>query len=159
MRTKFLLNFILILLFVSCSSSDDGSTGEFIVADVDTLNFESSNTENAVTAAKIESTESTSYIVQGFDDASNSIVLFISAYDGPGTYDLNFNEDNNGISGLFSTLQATWSTSGGSGGGGSITVLTDETNETTGEFQFIGVDANNNSSTRTITNGSFRAFY
>ncbi len=159
MRTKFLFYFVLLILFVSCSSSDDGGTGEFIIADVGTLNFESSNIPNAVTAAKIESSDTTTYIVQGFDDAANAIVLFIADYDGPGTYEFSFSEENNGTSGLFSDLNNSWSSNGGQDGAGIITVLTDTANETTGRFEFVGVDANNETSTKTTTNGSFRAFY
>jgi len=86
-------------------------------------------------------------------------VLVVADYDGIGTYDLSFNEENNGTSGLFSNQSTAWSSVGGEGGSGTLTVQVDATNETSGTFEFVGVQADNLSSTRTITNGSFRANY
>jgi len=148
------------ILLMSCSSADDGgNSGEFIIADVETLNFQSSNTPNAVTAAKIEGSSATTYIVQGFDDAANAIVLFVADYDGPGTYSLDFNEDTDGTSGIFSNLNGSWSSGAGQGGIGSITVSTDDSSETTGTFSFTAVQADNTSSSRVVSNGRFRAQY
>ena len=161
-RCFFFLPFILSTLLVGCSSSDDGPTNnsdEFIIANVETLSFKSSNMANGVTAAKIDGGDSITYIVQGFDDAGNAIVLFVANFDGTGTYDLSFDEENNGTSGLFSNQSTAWSSVGGQGGTGTITVLTDDSDETTGRFEFVGVQADNTSSRRTVTNGSFRAKY
>jgi len=158
-RFSLLLYFTAFILCIGCTSSDDGSnSGEFIIANVETLNFESSNVPNGVTAAKIDGGDSTTYIVQGFDDAGNAIVLVIANFDGTGTYNFSF-DTNNDASGLFSDQSTSWSSTGGEGGTGSITVLTDASDETSGRFEFIGVNANNQSSKRAVTNGSFRALY
>jgi len=155
-----LLFYFTSLLFASCTSSDDGSnSGEFITANVETLNFKSSNVPDGVTAAKIDGGNSTTYIVQGFDDAGNAIVLVIANFEGPGIYNFSFDDDDNNASGLFSDQNAAWSSAGASGGRGTITVLTDESDETSGRFEFIAVNANNESSKKTVTNGSFRALY
>lgn len=150
--------FVFSSLIVGCSSSDsdeNGTSGEFIIADVETISFESSNIPDGVTASVI----GTTYIVQGFDDAANGMVLLISDFDGIGTYNLSFGQDGISSSGLFSNQSAAWSSRGGQGGTGTVTVLTNDDEETTGTFEFVGVDTNNTSSTRTITNGSFRAMY
>jgi len=155
---------VLLLLVISCSSDNKDDSGkrssdEFVIASVETLSFKSSNIPNGVTASKIDSSVLTTYLVQGIDNAGNALVLTIAKFDGVGTYNFNFDEDSNDASGLFSNQITSWSSSAETGGSGRITVLTDTATETTGTFNFIGVQGDMVSSTRTITNGSFRAKY
>ncbi len=139
----------------SCSSSDTdvdlGGNGEFIVASVEGFAFESSRTIDATTASKIEGSQFVTLLIQGFDNDGNAIVLSISEYEGPGTY----NDAGGDTLGQFSTQENVWSTAAGDGGTVSITVDTDNDQQTTGTFEFFGVEINDDSSTRTITNGVF----
>lgn len=158
------LTLCLVLLFMSsCSSSDkndsNNNSDEFIIASVETLSFESSDIPNAVTASKIESTDLTTYLVQGFDNAGNAIVLIIADFDGVGTYSFSTDDNDNNASGTFSNQSTAWSSSGGSGGSGTINVITDTDEKTTGTFEFIGVQADMTSSTRTVTSGRYGAKY
>ncbi|WP_400078713.1 hypothetical protein [Winogradskyella sp. R77965] len=100
LKSNFCYSILILILLLSCSNSDDNVnlSGEFIIADVETLSFQSSSVPNGVTAQIIGNT----YVVQGFDSAANAIVLLINDFDGTGTYDISFSEDNNGTSGLFS---------------------------------------------------------
>ena len=154
---------ILCLVITSCSSEENdesnNGSGEFIMASVETLSFESSDVADGVTASKIESTNSTTYLVQGFDDAGNAIVLTIADFDGVGTYNFTANSGDNDASGLFLSQSAAWSSFGGTGGSGTIDVLTDTENKTTGTFEFVGVQADMVSSIRAITNGRYSANY
>ena len=154
---------VLCLVIYGCSSGENdesnNSSGEFIVASVEALSFESSNVADGVTASKIESTNSTTYVVQGFDDAGNAIVLVIAGFDGVGTYNFTADNNDNDASGLFSSQSTTWSSFGGNGGSGTIDVLTDTENKTTGTFEFVGVQADMVSSVRAITNGRYSANY
>lgn len=155
--------FIILAAFTSCGTDDNGNGTdedialEFIRATVENLDFESSNEPNGVTATKIEGDNSTIYLVQGFDTAGNAIVLTISNYDGEGTYSLNFDEDTVGTLGQYSDQNTAWSTVGDNGGSGSITVITDDMEETSGRFEFTGVEIDGGTSTKQVRNGSFRA--
>jgi len=141
---------------LNCSSSDDNANdGEFIRATVETLSFESVNVPDGATAAKIDGGDFITFIVQGFDSAGNIVVIAVPEYDGPGTYSLGNDNGEFSASGLFGNESGTWS-SVVAEGNGSVTILTDDDQETTGTFQFVGVNSNDESSTRTITNGSFR---
>ncbi|MFD2588367.1 hypothetical protein ACFSQJ_15630 [Croceitalea marina] len=143
------------IALLNCSSSDDGSgDGEFIRARVETLSFESSDSANGATASKIDGGEFVTFIVQGFDAAGNSMVIVVPEYEGPGTYGLGNSNGSFSGSGLFADLSSAWSSTN-EGGTGSITILTDN-EETTGSFEFLGVDANAANSTRNVTSGSFR---
>ncbi len=144
-------------LISSCSSSNEGSddsggNGEFIVASVEGFEFESSRTIDATSAAKIEGSQFTTLLIQGFDNDGNAIVLSISEYGGPGTY----NDAGGDTLGQFSTRDNVWSTAGGDGGSVSITVATDTEQETTGTFEFEALEIDDQSNSRTITNGAFK---
>jgi hypothetical protein len=142
------------LLNISCSDdSTESGDGEFIIASVETLAFESVNVPDGATAAKIDGGDFITYIVQGFDEDGNIIVIAIPEYDGPGTYELGNINGEFSASGLFGN--GTWS-SVVTGGSGTATITTDDDQETTGTFDFVGVNSNDESSNRTITNGSFR---
>lgn len=143
---------------MGCSSSDDGgSSDEFIRANVETISFSTAARPDAVTASKIESTMFTTLLVQGVSDEATSIVFVINEYDGVGTYNLSFSGDSNGTSGLYASLEGAWSSNGGTGGTGTITIDLDDATEVAGAFEFVGVQADNTSSSRSITNGRFRA--
>lgn len=156
----FPLTFVLCSVLFSCSSDSDNTTSantdEFIRSSVETISFESSLIDDAVTAAKIE-TANTTLLVQGFSDAAASIVLIVNEYDGLGTYSLDFSEESNGTSGLYTSGTSAWSSNGGEGGTGRLTVTEEDDTEISGTFGFVGVDANSENATRTITNGVFRA--
>jgi hypothetical protein len=144
------------LLNISCSDdSTESGDGEFIIASVETLAFESVNVPDGATAAKIDGGDFITYIVQGFDEDGNTIVIAIPEYDGPGTYELGNINGEFSASGLFGNENGTWS-SVVTGGSGTATITTDDDQETTGTFDFVGVNSNDESSNRTITNGSFR---
>ncbi|QLG45883.1 hypothetical protein [Costertonia aggregata] len=158
MKLKFyFLCVFLSILFLSCSSSaEDGpADGEFIRATVENVSFESSDVSDGATASKIDGGSFITFIVQGFDSAGNSLVIVVPEYSGPGSYDLG--NDNGGFmaSGFFGNQETGWS-SVNDGGSGSVTVLTDESGETTGRFEFIGTQSDNAVSTRSITDGRFR---
>ena len=147
----------MLLLSASCSSSDEGlgGNGEFIVASVEEFAFESSRTIDGATASKIEGSQFTTLLIQGFDNDGNAIVLSISEYNGPGTYgEATLSESNNSL-GQFSTQDNVWSTAVGDGGFVRITVDTDDDQQTTGTFEFFGIEINNESSSRTVNNGAF----
>jgi hypothetical protein len=158
---KLVLVFVVIgFMFFSCSSSSDdavdANTDEFITASVETISFTSASRPEAVTAVKIE-TATTTLIIQGVSDVPSAMVLIINDYEGLGTYDLSFTEDSDGTSGLYSSGNSAWSSNGGEGGTGSITINSDNDTETTGTFEFVGVDEQGTS--RTVTNGRFRAIF
>ncbi len=157
-KLKNFVFFIVLLSFLSCSSDDDLQTGngEFIIANVETLSFESrSQLQSGPTAAKIDGGQFITFIVQGADDAGNIIAIVVPEYTGPGTYNLGNSIDNFSGSGLFSTQEGeAWSSVIGDGTG-SITILTDTDDETTGSFEFVGVSESDGSS-RTVTDGAFR---
>lgn len=96
-------------------------------------------------------------IVQGIDDEGNAIVLFVSQYDGAGTYDLSFKDDSNGTGGTYSNTTTAWSSTAGDGGMGTLTIDTDTDTETSGTFSFTGINVEDPDSSRTITNGRFLA--
>lgn len=158
MKLKIKSSFILLLclMLLNCSSSDDGSgNGAFIRATVETLSFESSDVSNGATAAKIDGGDFSTFIVQGFDTAGNSLAILIPEYEGTGTYDLGNDNGSFTASGVFANQAFAWS-SANEGGTGSVVVLTDDDEETTGSFEFLGVQGDDASSTRNVTSGSFR---
>lgn len=148
----------LCFLLLSCESSsgDTGTGDEFIRATVETISFTSSSAADAVTAVKIE-TAFTTLLIQGLSDEGSAMVFFVNNYDGPGTYSLDFGEDSDGTSGLYTSGTDAWSSNGGTGGTGTLTIDDEDAIEISGRFEFVGVDANNEASSRTITNGVFRA--
>jgi len=154
---KFLFLIVLSMVLVSCSS-DDGSEGdgEFIIATVETISFESrGELQSGPTAAKIDGGQFITFIIQGTDNASNVLAIIVPEYDGPGTYNLGFDNENSSGSGLFSTQQGEAWSSSNEGGLGSITILTDTAEETTGRFEFVGI-SETDASSRNVSNGSFR---
>lgn len=147
--------FIFIALLISnCSSSDGdlGGNGEFIVASVEGFEFESSRTVDTTSASKIEGSQFVTLIIQGFDNDGIAIVLSISEYDGPGIY----NDAGGDTLGQFSTRDNVWSTAAGDGSSIRITVDSDDDQETTGTFEFLGLEINDESNSRTVTNGAFQ---
>jgi len=151
---------LLCLTLLNCSSSDEGGesgNGEFIVASVEGISFETSNSINSVFASKIDGSQFTTFLVQGFDDSGNAMVLTIVEYEGTGTYDLAFEEAPNGTAAQYSSQQTAWSSASGDGGSGSITVAVDNNEETSGTFEFVGIEIDDQNSSRTVTSGSFSA--
>lgn len=160
-RTKSIVFLTVMLVISSCSSSDDGlinsgGNGEFIAASIEGFAFESSRTIDATTATKIDGSQFTTLLIQGFDDDGNAIVLSISEYEGVGTYEEDFIDGPNGTVGQFSNLETVWNSAAGEGGFVRITVETDNNEETTGIFEFVGIETTNENSSRTANNGVFR---
>lgn len=146
---------VLGVLLASCSSDNSGSGEEFIRATVETLSFESiSELLSGPTAAKIDGGDEITYIVQGADNAGNILVLTVSNYQGPGTYNIGADTQNSSGSGFFFNQQLEAWSSAIDGGTGSITVITDDDEETTGNFEFTGV-SELDASTRFVSNGRF----
>ena len=152
---------LLLSVFISCGTDDDGGSGgddEFIRASVEMLDFESSDVANGTTVVKIENEDNTLYLLQGIDNDGNAMVLSVANYQGTGTYDFGIDQEDAGTLGQFSNQETVWTTATtDSTASGFITVLTDDDDETTGTFEFVGVEIDGGTSTRTVTNGSFRA--
>ncbi len=156
----FVSSILLSFLIIGCSSDDGTSAadGEFIVADVETLFFETGERPDDATAALIDGGQFITLVIQGLDGNGNAIALIAPSYEGEGSYDLSFMEESNGTSGSFVAAEngTAFSSVGGDLGTGSLTVLSQNNEEIRGSFEFIGVNVNDENDTRAITNGSFR---
>ncbi len=150
--------FVIALLFVGCGSDDASgpNVDEFIRANVETISFETLADPSAVTAAKIEGSDFTTFLVQGVDGSGNAMILSIVEYSEVGTYDLFIENEPTGTAAAYVTQETAWFSSG-DGGSGTITVQVDDDQETSGTFEFVGIEGDGGTSTRTVTNGTFRA--
>ncbi|GEM_PF-2735427 len=146
----------LCLLFSNCSSDDDSSS-EFLRASIETISFDSSGGDNAVTGSLIDSGDEITFLVQGTNDSADIMILLISDYQGVGTYDVGTTEESSGTASFTeSSSLRNWS-SNSEGGSGTIMVTEETANEVNGTFEFMGVEGEDQSSSRSVTNGSFRA--
>jgi hypothetical protein len=160
--TKFALLLISSFLFLNCSSDDDNddsfnSSDGFIIANVEGSSFEalSDNSSDLVVASKIEQRDQTVLLIQGVNNRIKSIVLSVVEYEGSGTYSFSIDGPPNGTIAQYTNEERAWSTANENGGSGTILVTTDNDDEISGSFEFVGIEVGNES-TRTVTNGSFR---
>jgi len=142
-------------LFYNCSD-EDNSSSEFVVASVETISFKSSDTDTAVSGSLIDSGNEITFLVQGTDDSANIMILLVSDYLGIGSYDVGTSDESSGTASYTDSSSLTNWSSNNDGGSGKIVVTEETASEVSGTFEFIG-KGDDSSSTRTVTNGSFRA--
>lgn len=150
-RIKYVL-LITVVLF-SCTSNnetDPNSGDDFFTAKVDGVDW----------AAFVGPPDTVAWneahagiiVIQGSDSNGHAITMNIMNYNGVGTYDFTmagFIQFVEGITGA-------WVCNATSGTTGSVTITSDDGNIIEGTVSFVGKDVSDNS-TRTITEGSFRA--
>ncbi len=159
-KTIYVTLLCLSVILASCSSSDDsgdggdGGTGgeEFLTAKVDGSNFAAAQTPAVIVGATSGNGLMT---FQGGTNEGNTIRGSVFNYNGEGTYTTGDNITNvNSLS--YITLPNNLWNSTFDIGSGTITITSDDGTTIEGTFSFEGFNADD-SSTKTITEGSFKA--
>lgn len=153
--------FVIGLIFACCSSSTedavDDNAAEFMTASIETIPFAASVTPAGVSAVKIEN-ETKTLIIQGVSDDGSTIGLVINDYEGSRVYNLGFTTDSRSNDAVYSNQFGKWSSQGGALGLGDVKInVINNGTEITGTFRFVGYEARNSGSSRTVINGEFRA--
>ena len=162
--------FLAVLLVASCSSDDseDIVQDDFLTAIINSSAFEAVNGPGDISVRISGSEDSVfprTFILQGFDEAINIMGIFVSNYEGPGTYDLSFDPSQE-IGEIdrfaqFALSGTAFRSTYGEAGTGSITITEENEMGVSGTFEFVGVEftEEGNGDTITVTNGRFRAFF
>jgi hypothetical protein len=152
---KTILAFVCLSMIISCSDATDddlGISGEgSLSATVDGTTFTS------LRAAVGATTTSGVAVIQGSNSGGQFIRINITNYTGVGTYSTgNAISNTNSIS--YGTVNpvATWMSTFNIGNG-TIEITEDTATTISGTFSFTGINASDNNSTKTITNGTFSA--
>ncbi|MFK5983639.1 MAG: DUF6252 family protein [Flavobacteriaceae bacterium] len=174
-KTIYISFLCLSVILSSCSSDDDnngdgdnGGTGgaEYLTAKVDGSNWAASTDfETLIGAETATANGTTNMIIQGSINSGDYIQIVISNYNGTGTY-ITGDDIQNTNSLSYGELVGTtgidlWSNGFltailGGIGAGEIVVESDANGIVTGSFNFIGYNANDES-TKNITVGEFKA--
>jgi len=156
----------LTLLFISCSGDDNGgggsSSGGFVKAKVDGANF--SSTSQFVVTVLGEG----NLVLQGALANGTSIAINVFAFDGTletGTYNVGFSNNSEQYTGslsynVFSGTTATvYSSLGCDNGTGTVEITAIDADKVEGTFSFDGREIEACSSTKSVTNGTFRGVF
>lgn len=160
-RTMYLAVVCIALVMTGCNKSDDveeivgggaGGGAEFLTATIDGASFEAAQSPAVIVEAR---TSNNMLTLHGGTNEGNTIRATINGYSGAGTY-----TTGDGISNLNSlsylTLPANFWTSTFDIGSGTLVVSSDDGTTVEGTFSFEGFNAQDQT-TKTITNGSFKA--
>ncbi len=163
-KTIFVLMAIVAISLSSCKKDDDGGGGGSaasgtLVAKVDGSNF--SSMKIASTASVGSGGGTTMVTLQGSDSSGDGIVMIITGFEGPGTYE--FSDDNVFVSATYMETDInnpqnsqTWSVPyENSGVVGEIKVSEKTDTNIKGTFHFVGKNVNGDGSLKNITEGSF----
>jgi len=153
----------LALIVSSCSSSDDDGTGgddgsgtsgdEFLTAKVDGADYAAAQDPAVIVGAQIAGSI---LIFQGGTNEGVTIQGTINGYNGVGTYTTGDDITNtNSLNYITVTPVALWGSTFNIGSG-TIEITSDDGTTIEGTFSFEGFNASD-STTKTITNGSFKA--
>jgi hypothetical protein len=150
-KMKYLL-FLTMVVF-SCTTNNDtdpSDEGDFFTAKVDGVDWAAFAGPPDTVAWNEAHTGL--IVIQGSDSNGLAITMNIMNYTGTGTYDFT-------TAGFIQFVQGTtgaWACNSVLGTTGSVTITSDDGNIIEGTLSFVGKNANDNS-TKTITEGSFRA--
>ena len=162
-KTIYVTFLCLSVILASCSSSDDNNDGdnnddgggngtEFLTAKVDGSNFEAAQSPAVIVGATSGNGLMT---FQGGTNEGKTIRGSVFNYDGVGTYTTGDNITNvNSL--MYITLPNNAWSSTFDIGSGIITITSDDGSTIEGTFSFEGYNADNQT-TKTITEGSFKA--
>lgn len=148
-----------LIAFMACTSEDgqdvSGGAEEF-VAEVGGVGTVSASKDfDTISGTKVTAGSANVVVLQGTDNSGKGFMLRLSAYSGPGTYDLGFtNIANTGTYIAGTSVGQQYSTSY-QGTSGKIAVTSDDGKRLEGTFEFVG-KLNNTSGSVTVTNGKFK---
>lgn len=146
---------IVSLSLVNCNkdnAEDTNPSGEFVTCKVDGVDFSASADYDTTAATKTNGI----LTIQGSDNSGKAIHVLIHNYIGEGTYHTGDNLSNtNSLSYITVNPVASWMSTFDVGSG-TLEVTTDDDNTVEGAFFFEGYNADNQT-TKSITNGSFKA--
>lgn len=145
-----------LIFLVGCSSDNETDAREFMTADIDNVTFTSRTGSDYVYARKNISTNPT-LVIQGSNSNAVDVLLKVINYTGPGSYSVHFTGDPQGSEGLLLEVNRRYSSNAGAGGTGTVTITSENDTEISGTFQFMALNQNDLSITRTISNGKFLA--
>ena len=162
-KIKFLIIAVFaVFAFTSCNNNNDdggGSDGdEFLTAKIDGADFAASTSPATIIGATITNGL---LVVQGGDNAGNTISFQIFGYTGPGVYaTADALTSTNAIRYITINPVATWDSSAVTSlvgiSPGRIEVTSDDGVSVEGTFSFEGYNASD-TTTKVITNGEFKA--
>lgn len=152
---KLIFAFTLLLGISSCSDSTDedlGLSGEgSLTAKIDGSNFE------ALSVAVVATISNNVAAIQGSNSEGEYIRLHISNYNGVGTYTTG-NSISNTNSAMYGTVNPVISwVSTFDIGSGTIEVTEETDSFINGTFLFTGINSDGNTTSKTITQGTFNA--
>lgn len=145
-----------LIFLVGCGSDNETDTREFMTADIDNIIFTSRTGRDFVYATKSISANPT-LVIQGSNSNAVDVLLKVINYTGPGSYSVHFTGDPQGSEGLLLEVNRRYSSNAGAGGTGTVTITSENDTEISGTFQFMALNQNDLSITRTISNGKFLA--
>jgi len=160
----------LALVVTSCSSDDGASGGPsgsaldtYVNATVAGAAFETFSIQGVSlgTASKNGTFVTVSGIAKSSATATDSRVITIALMNVTGTGTITFNANtNNGVLSYFdSATNKSWASGNCDAGTATVNVTTFNDTKIEGTFTFTGADSDNCSSTKVVTNGSFRGTF
>ena len=148
--------FGIFIAFIACSSEENPAVKEEISASVSGLGtFTSSKDFDTVFGTKVVTGTATTLNVQGTDNSGKGILLRISLYEGPGTYELGVDSLENLALWINGPKAGDQYSTAFQGTSGSIVVSGDAEGTVEGTFGFTG-KLSDTSAAKTITSGKFK---
>jgi len=168
-KTAMALMAVMTLTLTSCGGDDDNApveggnlpTGSYIKGKVDGAQFENLQMMgvSSAIATRTGTGDQTLILVSGSDMSANTMVITTFGITATGTYTVNAEDDGTVMAYVPGSGSVSFDTSNCSGATGTLTVTALDATKIEGTFQFVGKDDENCSSTKNITEGSFRGVF